>query len=429
MEESIIISEMSVKSLMFNICTILLAIILLTNSVLPPGNQLEGLRRFTRAIEFDYIEWTLNALGVKLSQVSLGTTRYLPNQSHHQIVIDYLQLLNRIQLAEQHQREIYADPNIPNPWAVSALVRGQLQKMYLESSRLKPLAEEIIQEQTELVLAEMGLALGGQSIPPVMFHTTPLPMALIISPRHVIQQDANISLVPSLTIDEVVELEEMVENTYHLSALVVNIGGIGTYPTMVMEITDVNYLIDTVAHEWVHNYLSLRPLGINYLNSPQLRTMNETAASIAGNEISQVVMEYFYPELLPPPPVPEQERGSIEQPQPDVFDYRAEMHLTRVTVDQLLAEGKIEAAENYMEQRRILFWEQGYRHIRRLNQAYFAFYGAYADEPGGAAGEDPVGPAVRALRAQSPTLAIFLKRISWMTSFQQLQKVVGENTP
>jgi hypothetical protein len=99
------------------------------------------------------------------------------------------------------------------------------------------------------------------------------------------------------------------------------------------------------------------------------------------------------------------------------------MRKTRETVDQLLAEGKIEEAENYMEDRRIFFWENGYR-IRKLNQAYFAFYGAYADQPGGAAGEDPVGAGVRALRAQSPTLADFLWRISWMTSFEELQEAL-----
>jgi hypothetical protein len=76
-----------------------------------------------------------------------------------------------------------------------------------------------------------------------------------------------------------------------------------------------------------------------------------------------------------------------------------------------------------MEQRRQLFWENGYG-IRKLNQAYFAFHGAYADEPLSAAGEDPVGAAVRALRAQSPSLAHFLNRISWMTSFEQLKQAV-----
>ena len=96
-----------------------------------------------------------------------------------------------------------------------------------------------------------------------------------------------------------------------------------------------------------------------------------------------------------------------------------------MTADALLAEGKIDEAEAYMEARRIVFVKQGYL-IRKLNQAYFAFYGAYADSPGGAAGEDPVGPAVRALREQSDSLADFVNTISWMTNFEQLQKAVNQ---
>jgi hypothetical protein len=99
------------------------------------------------------------------------------------------------------------------------------------------------------------------------------------------------------------------------------------------------------------------------------------------------------------------------------------MHETRVTADQMLAEGKIEEAETYMELRRQVFWENGYL-LRKLNQAYFAFHGAYADVPGGAAGQDPVGPAVRALREQSDSLADFINTISWMTSFEQLQQAI-----
>jgi hypothetical protein len=95
------------------------------------------------------------------------------------------------------------------------------------------------------------------------------------------------------------------------------------------------------------------------------------------------------------------------------------MRKTRLTVDQLLAEGKVKEAEAYMEAQRQVLWEHGYR-IRKLNQAYFAFYGAYADEPGGAAGEDPVGQAVRDLYANSDSLASFLKTIAWMTSFDEL---------
>jgi hypothetical protein len=136
-------------------------------------------------------------------------------------------------------------------------------------------------------------------------------------------------------------------------------------------------------------------------------------------------MERYYPELLPPPPPPPNEDDAAEPP-PQAFDFREEMRETRVTVDQLLAEGKIEQAEEYMEARRKIFWDNGYR-LRKLNQAYFAFYGSYADQPGGAAGEDPVGAAVRALYNESPSLADFLKRISWMTTFEDLQRAVSTN--
>ena len=135
-------------------------------------------------------------------------------------------------------------------------------------------------------------------------------------------------------------------------------------------------------------------------------------------------MQRYYPELVDassPPLQLASDKSASPHPEGETppFDFRAEMHTTRVTADQLLAEGKIKQAEAYMEARRQLFWENGYA-IRKLNQAYFAFYGAYADVPGGAAGEDPVGPAVRALREQSASLADFVNRISWMTSFDQL---------
>jgi hypothetical protein len=218
-------------------------------------------------------------------------------------------------------------------------------------------------------------------------------------------------------------LENQVEERFNVSAMVTNVGGIGVYPTMVLSTTDMDFLSDTIAHEWTHNYLTLHPLGLNYDTSPDLRTMNETTASIVGKEIGQQMLERYYPQFAPRP-VPEQLSQNIVPPpddSPPKFEFRKEMHITRVAVDQLLADGKIEEAERYMETRRKFFWDHGYQ-IRRLNQAYFAFNGAYADQPGGAAGTDPVGPAVRALRQQSSSLADFLKRISWMTSLADLQR-------
>jgi hypothetical protein len=253
-------------------------------------------------------------------------------------------------------------------------------------------------------------------------------MGLIISPRDRIQQLTNISLQPNLSVDQQVVLEEQVDAHLNVSSLVVPIGGVGVYPTMVMRTTSMSWQLDTIAHEWAHNFLTLRPLGFLYDTTPELRTMNETTASIIGNEIGSVVLQRYYPELADASSPPLQlAAAKPASPQPEgetpPFDFRAEMHTTRVKADELLADGKIEEAEAYMEARREIFWENGYT-IRKLNQAYFAFYGAYADVPGGAAGEDPVGPAVRELRAQSDSLADFVNRISWMTSFEQLQAAI-----
>ncbi|MBN2145848.1 MAG: hypothetical protein JW726_00610 [Anaerolineales bacterium] len=407
---------------------LILLVYLLNTSVTPPGDQLGRARAFTLSREFDYVAWTFDALAVKLGQEALGSSRYLDPELRSQTVLDYLALLRELWRVKAAILEVYSDPNVVDPVADTASMKAELDALNARRSNIEPLAEAILQDQTSRVVADLGLTLGGQPLPPVLYHTTPPPYSLIISPRDVIRRDHDLSLSPQLTVDEMVILEDQIDRSLDVSSLVVGIGGIGLYPTMVMETADINWLSEVVAHEWVHNYLTLRPLGVNYLTSPELRTMNETAASIAGKEIGLEVIARYYPQFLPQPQAAQIPAGEQETAQGPVFDFRAEMRQTRVTVDQMLAAGKIAEAEEYMEARQRVFWENGY-HIRKINQAYFAFYGAYADQPGGAAGEDPVGAAVRDLRAQSPSLAVFLNQISWMWSFEQLQRAVEEPAP
>lgn len=399
---------------------------MLAFSNFPPGNQLERIRAFSRALEFDYVGWTLNAFGTKLGQAALDATETLSPEEQHQIVLDYLDLVTRIDQFKGSLNNIYSDPEVNNPEIASILVREQLTELEMQLEQLGPIAESILQAQISETVADLGLTVGGQPLPPILYHSTSLPTALIVSPRDEIRQEHNISLEPNINVDERTIIEDKVDKALDVSSLIVDVGGIGVYPTMVVETSNLNYLIEVVAHEWIHNFLTLRPLGLNYYSSPELRTMNETAASIAGVEISREVIERYYPELLPPPAPPQEEGEPKEPTEPPEFDFREEMRQTRVTVDQLLAEGEVEQAEEYMEEQRRVFWDNGYR-LRKLNQAYFAFHGAYADEPGGPAGDDPVGEAVRRLFSESPSLAAFLKRIAWMTSFEDLLESTGQN--
>ncbi len=375
-------------------------------------------RLHTLPFEFDYVSWELNALFVKASQTGGSPWQVLTPEQQHQLVSRYLSMTYSLEMLQARLQQIYANPAIEHPEqdAQSELAEQQALQSALEA--LGPMVESILEGQVNEVISDEGIARLGNAIPSPLFHATPLPKALIVSPRAEIRQEVNLSLLADMTLAEISQLESQVEESTGGSALVVDVGGIGVYPTMVMRSSNLPWIVNTIAHEWTHNYLTLRPLGLNYDTTSELRTMNETAASISGDEIGQMVMQRYYPEYLAKP-IEGKKTASLSAAQ-EVFDFRVEMHITRVKVDELLAEGKIKEAEAYMEERRILFVNQGYD-LRKLNQAYFAFYGAYADQPGGAAGQDPVGPAVRQLRTQCGSLANFLQTIGRMDSYADLQ--------
>lgn len=435
-----------------DIISILIVLIFIGGSDTPRFTGSTDLTRvYTREIEFDYPDWVWDASWTKIKQATIGTPYTFSRETNKEIVFDYLRTTLNLNQAEARIEQIYADPNIIDKETATERLRIQLEEFTARQNELAPFAESILQTQLTEALAQSGLTTIGQPLPPVLYHNSPTPLALIVSSREKIEQTANISVLPTLTIDDQINLEDTVAESLDVSTLVVRIGGVGVYPTMVMETTDLGWMLNTIAHEWIHNYLNLRPLGLNYSTTPELRTMNETTASIAGDEIGNLVLQNYYPEWLASnsnrnlilfnESFPAVRATHLDQPSyfpylggsplhtqledPPPFDFRAEMHETRVTADELLAEGKIDEAESYMEARRQFFWENGYL-LRKLNQAYFAFHGAYADVPGGAAGEDPVGPAVRALRAQSASLADFINTISWMTSFEQLQEAIQQ---
>lgn len=409
--------------------TVVLAILAFATGYSNPSltNPIEKIRAYTRNIEFDYVEWMTNAAIIKIRSASLNLPYNIERATQKEIVNEYLRVTQTILEKEGLLSQIYADPNIEDKESFSQDLRNELNTLYLRQKEIAPLAESILQSQVTDVLAEIGLTSAGQPIPNVWYHSTRLPWALIVSPRDRIEQTANISLNMDLTVDEHAILESNIDKNLNTSTLVVPIGGVGVYPTMVARTTNLEWLLNTIAHEWIHNYLMFRPLGIYYTESPETRTINETTASIAGDEIGRLVLEKFYPERLTASnPRLNLVSDSFDFPNPDdiprpIFDFREQMYITRVNVDILLAEGKIDEAEAYMEERRQMFLQNGYL-LRKINQAYFAFYGAYADSPGGAAGEDPIGPAVRALREQSDSLADFVKSVAWITSLQELNE-------
>ena len=423
-----------IGKLIFIIFIIIIGILPVHGSEVDLSQQLEQIRSYSRSYEFDYVSWTVSALGQKLSQSSLKVYRYIPAGEGHQIVLDYLDLRNKINRSQDILMSVLSDPQLENRDQAAAEIKEELDEMRSRREDVIPFVEQIIQGQMNHALVNLGLSAGGQMVPPVLYRAEPDSYALIVSPRDEIRQAANLMLIRNLTLDEIIHLEETIERDLDLSALVVGIGGVGLYPSMVIETSNLDWLIHVIGHEWTHNFLTIRPLGANYYTSPELTTINETIADLSADEIQRETFLLYYPEFLPAESVVEESEGDPPPdtpdpiPEGDVFDFRAEMHITRLEVDRLLADGEIQEAEAYMETRRIFFWENGYL-IRKLNQAYFAFHGSYAAAPGGAADAAGVdlGSQLRDLKANAPSYAAFMREVAWKWRLDQFQLLFEEN--
>src|SRR5512141_2484211 len=107
----------------------------------------EAARRYTRPVEFDFVNWTVDALAIKLGQASIDSPYYFSETSRHQLASDYLKLIDEILKDENQLNLTFADPTIQDPEAASAPLRESLDRLYARQRQLGPLAESILQEQ------------------------------------------------------------------------------------------------------------------------------------------------------------------------------------------------------------------------------------------------------------------------------------------
>ncbi len=395
-----------------------------------------------RADLFDYVAWETDALWSKADQQLFGVQDYLDDAKGHALVIDYLTRLSDVQDIEDSINRTYADPRVADPAAATAELRAQRDTLRHALAADQPLAEAIIESQVSAVLLDEGFGVLGQVLPPVSMHFTAIPDLLVVSPRDRIAFDVGLDLKP-IPVEDQDALETRIDSALDVSSLVVPLGGLSLYPSMILEPTSrdisdkVARAFEVSAHEWAHHYLVFYALGWEYDARVETRIINETTATFFGRAVAQRVMARYYPELRQPvypsflnPPTASSPTTAAATPAnpaccdpdaPPPFDFTRALNSTRVEVDFLLWQGKVKAAELYMQVQQREFARHGYL-IRKLNQAYFAFYGGYQGEPG-AGGTDPIGPAIEDLLAHRPTLEAFLQTMRHITTRDQLLAV------
>jgi hypothetical protein len=373
----------------------------------------------TAAYRFDFVNWESKAVTNEIGRRIVPPSLPLTEAERRNMIYQFIQYEEYIRDIEGKLNGVYAHNNGPEQEIIT--LEEELAATRLAQVKIKPQVEIILSQQVEEVLRQEGFAIGRQVFPPVAFRLVDPPTNLILSPRDKIVNQHSVQLEPGLDYKTRFEIEAAIDQHGDVSSYITNVGGLGSYPTMVLKHPHLIWLVEVIAHEWAHNYFLTVPtnLGWGYQTYPELTTINETTADIIGKEIAHKIITRFYPEWI-------NELQPLDNYGLPISDEPSEFHLAmrkiRLEVDQLLTAGKIEEAEAFMELERQKLVARGHN-LRKLNQAYFAFHGSYALSPGSV---DPIGPQLHQLRASSTSLKDFVDKVVWLNNFDDYLQWLDE---
>lgn len=413
----------STRWLVRRLFVLLISVVLLGGSAIPA--QLARVKHFEMAVAghaWDLVGWEANALYEKaVAVVRQPADELLPIEAAESVQ-QYMERARRIGEIEGLLARLAVLPTAEEGHSTSEELAAELAQLRGLQGTSRTVAEQVIERQVTTILQEEDfVGVGFRVWPPVSFTFVEPPKKLVVSRRDRIETIHSQMLEAEIALGEIESAENAISEQYNAVGYVTDIGGLGAFPTMVVDRASLRWVLSTVAHEWTHNYLVFHPLGWNYFRSQDLTTMNETVAEIVGNEIGDKALARYYPSLVPPPEPLTPPIAPPVAPEPPTFEFQIEMRETRLEVDRLLAEGDVEGAEQYMEARRQFFVENGYP-LRVLNQAYFAFHGSYGTSP---ASTSPIGPKLEALRARMPDIETFLTVTRSFTSVDDLDRALA----
>ncbi len=356
--------------------------------------------------EYRYHLWRWQAdtlLGTAFSLAGIGGEP--DDQAGDSALIEYFRLTSQVRAALEAE-----EPDL-------ALIQTLENERATYENDVERTIERRITEAVEDAGLQRALPIfSGVEItwPPVNFELTSPPRLLVRSPRDRIERLGDTLLRNDLSLSEIVRIEEKTDSPRVVS-LVISIGGLAAYPAIVRDDRTYWSVTETAAHEWVHHYLAFFPLGEQWGNGGDAETLNETTAELAGRELANMIHERY------PQTFAEGEDGRAPERPAAEIDFSKEMRELRLAVDALLADGKVTEAEALMEEKREYLGENGIS-IRKINQAYFAFYGTYADSP---QSSNPIGPKVNQVWELTGDVGAFLAVMRDVTSVEDLDRALA----
>jgi len=368
------------------------------------GISLFGGRGVVASHEYHLWKWEADNLAETIfAQVGL---HHEPGQVEAQQSLNaYFRLTSEIAAAEQSAT--------PDPAAIA--------KLQSERDRYSRDVEQVVNGYIEDAVNGAGLERRlplftdiAMTWPPVATKFTQPPQLLVKSPRERIFREGDTLLQPGLNAQQVDKIEQATTDSDTVS-IVIPLGGIATYPSIVDGDGSYASLLNLASHEWTHQYLAFWPLGQTWGTSADADTLNETTAQIMGREMAKVILA-AHPGDFPPGA----DGSAPARPAPTV-DFNSVMHDLRLKVDGLLADGKVEEAEQAMDDTQQYLAQNGI-YIPKINQAYFAFYGTYATSP---QSSNPIGPKVEKVWSLTQNVGLFLANMREVTSVSDLDATIA----
>lgn len=384
------------------------------------GDAISDIQLVTGAHQQDIVRWEVTHFMDKWLH---RATTVFSRPSHEQRLTDVAQFFSlgdQLNQAKSNLTQALATQSQPSE---SATADQQLiDSLNKERASLQPTVEETLEGAISQAAADEGVIdeLGPLRWPPVDFTFEPGALVLVRSPKDRIERLSDLLLNPDISTLDQIAIENKVEaDEPGISALIVRIGGVATYPSQVSPNGSLLDTLNLASHEWLHQWLIFKPLGRKWFAGGELQSINETVANIFGEENGDKAYEILTGQHVNRPPWTPPTLQPKQPIPPGVFDYTTEMRKTRSHLEDLLNAGKVDEASAYLEQRREEFVAHGYD-IRKLNTAWFAFYGTYADS---AASISPIEGQLRAIRADSGSLSAFLQRVSVIDKPGQLEQM------
>jgi len=373
--------------------------------------------RVIAPLKYSFIEWELDHLSDKWIYRLKSSVFKNHTKDRNTALLEVREYFRLGKASRQRTKTIvdnHTNPSSSSGHDKKIELNNEVDELKLNNRAiLRDRVEETIETELSEVLKSLKLSSPLGLWPPVDIVLSGAPHILVISSRDEINLKNTFLLRYGLTPAQKSYIEAKVGLLNNHSVLVEDLGGVAVYPSVISNQLSMESSLTIAAHEWLHHWLFFKPLGQSFWTNHEMTVLNETVATIAGEEIGKLLYSRMNHDVEEDIRLSVQ--GKRESSDDKSFDFFKAMQETRKHVAVLLSDGKIVEAEYYMDQRAGLFRANGY-YIRKLNQAYFAFHGLYATTAGS---DSPIGEQVKFLRSESSSLQEFLRSISEFRDYEE----------